>query len=475
MYLTPSSSTLSLGSTINVNIYEDSGSQDVNAAKADITYNPNVFQYNSVTSSSGFSINAATSGGGGSVSIDRGAIPAVTGAQLIATVSFTAKGYGTTNISFSGTSKVLANSGSQANQNILTSTTGGSYTVPAPPPPPPPPPPAPTPSPSPSPSPSPTPTPSPAPSSRPNPSPAPKPQPTPSPSPTPPPARDTSAPDISNIGVSNIGTSSALVSWTTSEPATSEIDFGITTKYELTSGNNIFVTDHKLNLNYKLLNPDTTFHYRIKSVDASGNVSTTPDQTFSTKAGSSVLVVKVVDEKNNPVEGAKVSIDKETSKTNQTGSATLSGLGLGNNSVVVAYKGKKTTKQVNIDTPDGVPQNVTIAIQKPANYVPYILIPLIAVLVLAAGAYFLGSLGGGKSGPIGVGMSDPVSDSIVNGGTGSTITPGGSVAPPAPTPPPKPSTKISKASSASSGKIVPLDGNEAAPPTIVRPTIPPRS
>jgi hypothetical protein len=176
-----------------------------------------------------------------------------------------------------------------------------------------------------------------------------------------------------------------------------------------------------------------------------------------------------VDENNRPVEGAKVSIGKQSDTTNQSGSATISGLAPGNNSVVVAYKGKKTTKQVNIDTPDGVPQNVTIKIQKPTNVLPYVLIPVIGVLVLAAGAYFLGSLGGGKPGSISMGSSEPVSDSIVNGGTGSTITPGGGVAPPAPVPPPN----LPKAPS--SPKIEPLDGKEAPPPTIVRPTIPPRS
>jgi hypothetical protein len=466
MYLTPSSATVAIGNTLNVNIYEDSGTQDVNAAKADLTYNASVLQYVSVTSSSAFSINASTSGGNGSVSIDRGAIPPVTGPQLVATVTFTAKAGGTGAVNFAASSKVLANSGSQANQNILTSTTGGTYTVPSPPPPPPPPAPPPTPTPSP------TPTPTPPPPSKkttPPPAPAPTPQPAPKPSPSPSPAADKTPPTISGITVSNIGVSSALVNWNTSEPATSEVDYGITTKYELTNGNDIFVTDHSLNLNYKLLNPDTTFHFRIKSVDGSGNVSLSPDQTFNTKAGNAVLTVKVVDQNNNPLQGAKVSIDKESATTNQTGSATLSGLAPGDASVAVIYKGKKTTKNVSIDVPNGAVQNITIAIQKPKNYTPYVLIPIIGVLALAAGAYFLSSGGGLGKGKFG-GPTVDDSTFIGGGGAGSTITPAGSVTPPTTT-----AQEPPKATKAPVPKVAPIDDKEAIPPTIVRPTIPPRS
>src|SRR5206468_12313349 len=69
MYLTPSSATVAIGNTLTVTIYEDSGTQDVNAAKADLTYNANVLQYSSVTSSNAFSVAASTTGRCGSVSL----------------------------------------------------------------------------------------------------------------------------------------------------------------------------------------------------------------------------------------------------------------------------------------------------------------------------------------------------------------------------------------------------------------------
>jgi outer membrane biosynthesis protein TonB len=428
MTLTPSSGTIAIGDTISIGVYENSGAQDVNAAKANLTYNANVLTFVSVTSSPAFSIDAATSGGSGTVNIERGALPAVTGNQLIATITFSGKASGSAAVNFTGSSSVLAASGPQANQNILTSTNGGNYTVPSPPSPPAPPP---TPSPSPSPSPTPSPNPSPRPSS-PSPSPSPSTKPSPSPSPSPRPSssssKDSTPPVISNINITDIGISSATVSWDTNEPATSQVDYGITTNYELTNGNGLYVKSHKLALSYKLLNPDTEFHVRVKSVDASGNVATAADQTFTTKAGNAILAVKVIDQKNNPVEGATVTI--LTSK----------------------------------------------------NYLPIIIPSAIALLVLIAGAFFLrgGSGGGGLpfSGSNKVFGNVTGIDGFNGGGTGSTISPGGVV-----TPPPASSTPTKSPQNTSKQKPKIKPGEEVnfdptdnpPPPTIVRPTIPPRS
>lgn len=469
MYLTPSSKTVAIGETFTVDIYEDSGSQDVNAAKADLTYDANVLEYISVTSSSAFSIAAATSGGGGNVTIDRGAIPAVTGPQVVATVTFKGKAGGTSAVNFGAGSRVLANSGPQANQNILTNTTGGSYTVPSPTPPPTPPP-APTPQPSPSPT-------SPPPSKKPTsptakPSPAPA-SPTPTPSPSTTPAKDTSPPEITNVSISDIGTTSALVTWYTNEPATSQVDYGVTTNYELTNGNGLFVTTHKLSLNYKLLKPDTEFHYRVKSIDAAGNVSLSKDQTFVTKAGNSTLAIKVVDQKNKPLEGAKVTIGKASGKTDKNGSLTLEGLAPGSASVAVDYKGHKATKTVQIDPQSSTTQNSTITVQVPKNYLPIILLPTLGLLVLAAGAFFLsGGMGGPKSGGSGT------EGLMVGGGSGATTAPGGDTTPPATastSPETESNAKDSKPTESKKAEPEPFDpSKDPPPPTIVRPTIPPR-
>jgi hypothetical protein len=464
MYLSPSSGTVAIGDTFSVDVYEDSGSQDVNAVQADLTYNQSVLQYISVTSSSAFSINAATSGGNGSVHIDRGALPAVTGAQLVATVTFKGLSGGTSNINFAGTSRVLANSGPQANQNILSGTSGATYTVPSPPPPPPPPP-TPTPTPAPAPTPSPTPTPSPSPGTKPK-TPPPAPKPTPAPAPTPPPAannKDTTPPTISNIVVSDVGTDSALISWDTSEPATSQVDYGITTKYELTNGNGLYVSVHKLALSYKLLNPDTTFHFTVKSVDSSGNTATSPDQIFTTKAGTASLKVKVVDQNNKPVEGAQVTISRVTGKTDKNGQVTLQELAVGSASVKIDYHGKKTTKTVDVDTSPN--QSVTITVQKSKNYAPIIIIATVVLLALAGGAFFLSGGSGGS------GDDEPM---VIGGSSSPPPDPAETPALKEPKPDAKtPETKPSAKSSTSAEAFDPA--KDPPPPTIVRPTIPPRS
>jgi outer membrane biosynthesis protein TonB len=478
MTLTPSSGTIAIGDTISVGVYEDSGAQDVNAAKANLTYNANVLTFVSVTSSPAFSIDAATSGGSGTVNIERGALPAVTGNQLIATITFSGKASGSAAVNFTGSSSVLAASGPQANQNILTSTNGGNYTVPSPPSPPPPPP-------TPSPSPSPSPTPSPRPSS-PSPSPSPSTKPSPSPSPSPRPSssssKDSTPPVISNINITDIGISSATVSWDTNEPATSQVDYGITTNYELTNGNGLYVKSHKLALSYKLLNPDTEFHVRVKSVDASGNVATAADQTFTTKAGNAILAVKVIDQKNNPVEGATVTIGSVHGKTDKKGTVTLEGLAPGQSTVLIDYSGQKTSKKVDIEVPTGAAQSVTLSILTSKNYLPIIIPSAIALLVLIAGAFFLrgGSGGGGLpfSGSNKVFGNVTGIDGFNGGGTGSTISPGGAV-----TPPPTSSTPTKSPQNTSKQKPKIKPGEEVnfdptdnpPPPTIVRPTIPPRS
>ena len=73
----------------------------------------------------------------------------------------------------------------------------------------------------------------------------------------------------------------ANIRWITSEPATSQIDFGLTEEYDDSTGQSTtLVTCHSINL--VDLRPDTTYHYRITCWDASGNEVATGDCTFNT-------------------------------------------------------------------------------------------------------------------------------------------------------------------------------------------------
>lgn len=92
---------------------------------------------------------------------------------------------------------------------------------------------------------------------------------------------DTTAPIISSIGSTIVSTTTAIVTWITNEGADSQIEYGTTAAYgSMTILNSSLVTSHSVVLSGLL--PDYTYHYRIRSSDAQGNVATSSDQTLST-------------------------------------------------------------------------------------------------------------------------------------------------------------------------------------------------
>jgi serine protease len=94
-------------------------------------------------------------------------------------------------------------------------------------------------------------------------------------------AGDTTAPVISSVAVGSITTSSARITWATNEGATSQVEYGTTTGYgQVTPLDPARVTSHVVDLTGLARN--TVYHYRVKSMDAAGNVSSSADQTFRT-------------------------------------------------------------------------------------------------------------------------------------------------------------------------------------------------
>lgn len=127
LYLSPASTSVSQDTILVISIREDSGSEPVNAVQANLTYPADLLTFVSIGSSSAFRIAAQSSGGNGSVEIARGALPAVSGNQLVASVRFKAKvGSGKANISFASGSSVLS---AKSNANVMTSSPGGNYSL----------------------------------------------------------------------------------------------------------------------------------------------------------------------------------------------------------------------------------------------------------------------------------------------------------------------------------------------------------
>ncbi len=100
-------------------------------------------------------------------------------------------------------------------------------------------------------------------------------------------APDTTAPVISNVVVTTLP-NGANINWTTNEPATSRVEYGKTTNYELGA-----VEDLTLKVTHAVeirgLQPSTRYHFRIRGADEQGNVASTNDDTFVTTEFGDIL------------------------------------------------------------------------------------------------------------------------------------------------------------------------------------------
>jgi hypothetical protein len=95
---------------------------------------------------------------------------------------------------------------------------------------------------------------------------------------------DTVAPTISNVSVASTSPSSATITWTTNESATSQVEYGTTSDYGSSSAlHSSLMTTHTVTLTG--LTAETTYHYRVKSKDACGNEASSNDNTFTTVWG----------------------------------------------------------------------------------------------------------------------------------------------------------------------------------------------
>jgi parallel beta-helix repeat protein len=130
--------------------------------------------------------------------------------------------------------------------------------------------------------PAPDPTPAPTPDPTVAPTAAPTPVPTLGPTPVPTPAPATPGLVISGITVAGITTSTAIVSWTVSAPATGQTEYGTTSAYGMLTAlePSFDYTVHEQQLTG--LAPGTTYQFRVRSVDRSGNVALSGNQSFTT-------------------------------------------------------------------------------------------------------------------------------------------------------------------------------------------------
>src|SRR3989344_3419189 len=96
---------------------------------------------------------------------------------------------------------------------------------------------------------------------------------------------DTIAPNITNIAT-QVGSTTMQVSWNTDEPATSKIFYSTSSDLDINATSTSFIENLTLTLSHLIslvsLLPQTVYHLIIRSVDGSGNATTTPLLTATT-------------------------------------------------------------------------------------------------------------------------------------------------------------------------------------------------
>ncbi|TAK03045.1 MAG: hypothetical protein EPO39_12735 [Candidatus Manganitrophaceae bacterium] len=94
---------------------------------------------------------------------------------------------------------------------------------------------------------------------------------------------DTTPPTLSGITTSSLTFNSVVITWSTDENATTQVEYGTTAAYGASSPlDTSLLTSHSRTLSS--LNPSTTYHFRVISKDAAGNIATSGDNTFTTPA-----------------------------------------------------------------------------------------------------------------------------------------------------------------------------------------------
>ena len=118
---------------------------------------------------------------------------------------------------------------------------------------------------------------------------------------TPPPAGSTI---FSTVSVSSITSSSAVIGWTTTAAANSQLSYGTSSSYGQNSAlSTSMVTSHSVTLSS--LTAGSTYHFQAMSTDASGNAITSGDFSFEVGGGASPALPSV--SISTPSSGSTVS------------------------------------------------------------------------------------------------------------------------------------------------------------------------
>lgn len=106
---------------------------------------------------------------------------------------------------------------------------------------------------------------------------------------------DSTSPIISDVTTSNLGKKFVTVAWFTNEPSNTQVEYGTSTIYGSTTAlNTALVTSHSVKLSG--LAAGTTYHFRVRSRDAAGNLAVSGDFTFTTAGGPRLAAASSLNE-----------------------------------------------------------------------------------------------------------------------------------------------------------------------------------
>ncbi|RJE87540.1 hypothetical protein D3P07_14540 [Paenibacillus sp. 1011MAR3C5] len=103
---------------------------------------------------------------------------------------------------------------------------------------------------------------------------------------------DANAPPVlGNVRVEAIGDNKATIKWETNQPATSEVQYGLSSAYGMTAGSTVLKTSHSVELTG--LAAGTTYHFRVRSLNAGSIAAVSGNASFTTTSPNPYPVIAV--------------------------------------------------------------------------------------------------------------------------------------------------------------------------------------
>ncbi len=209
-------------------------------------------------------------------------------------------------------------------------------------------------------------------------------------------------PTISNLSITDIKDTSAVVSWQTDVPATSQVLFGLTDSLGLVAKSDGLVTNHQVVLGPEDLAKGNKYNLKVVSAAANGQSTSSELTQFSTLGFT--VKINVVNSSNKAAAGAVVTLAGVTKTADKNGVVTFDNILAGDQKV--AIKGSSKTYTITVGsylpgTKTYQPQVFTLRTGTPIlRWIIIGAVVIVAVVVMLYLAYTGGpklpSLGGRK-------------------------------------------------------------------------------